>query len=47
MFDMTGVDQGQYSRDEAACLNAMPVSAFGNPFASCTRDEGYLVLVSK
>jgi hypothetical protein len=47
IIDKTGVDEGKYSRDLANCFMTMPVFALGNPLATCMREKGYMVLVSR
>lgn len=47
VVDMTGIDQGKFSKDTAACYHDMPLVAAGNPLDSCLRDKGYKILVSR
>lgn len=45
IVDMQGVDQAQYNRDLAWCVNNQPAFAFGNPVTDCMRNKGYTILV--
>lgn len=46
VVDMTGVDQGKYSRDLADCYNTMPAIAIGNYVSKCMAGKGYKVLIA-
>lgn len=45
IVDMTGKDQATYNRDLAACYEAAPAVAFGNPITDCMKAKGYTILV--
>ena len=46
IVDMTGVDVGRHSRDEAACEQERFQTSFsvGNPLTNCMERKGYKVL---
>ena len=46
IVDMTGVDQGQYSRDLAYCtVRDRDTVVLGNRITRCMREKGYKILV--
>jgi hypothetical protein len=44
VVDHTGIDEGAYSRDLAACYNERPFVTFGAYISRCLTQKGYKVL---
>lgn len=47
VVDLTGVDMGRYSQDQAACDRERYETSFsvGNPLTNCMERKGYKILV--